>query len=340
MNMMEWVAGQIAAPVKKPLPILSFPAAQKLDVTVGELVNSPELQADAMYYIYEHEDMPAVLTFMDLSVEAEAFGSTVRYGDDEVPTVVGAIVDEDGDIDELVVPNPRAGRAGVCVEGVRLIAQRVHDKPIIAGNIGPFSLAGRLMDVNEIMLLCYDEPELVHGVLEKATDFIVGYVNELKAAGADGVLMAEPLAGLLSPDLMEEFSNSYVKRIVDEVQDDGFIVILHNCGPSVSHAIDGMVETGAMGFHLGNVVDMAEMLPHIPSDRLAFGNVDPAALICHGTSEDVYAATVELLEQCSSYSNFIVSSGCDIPKLAPWENIDAFFSATARFYERSASKVA
>ena len=38
---------------------------------------------------------------------------------------------------------------------------------MLAGNIGPFSLAGRLMDVNEIMYLCYDEPELVHGVLIK-----------------------------------------------------------------------------------------------------------------------------------------------------------------------------
>ena len=34
-------------------------------------------------------------------------------------------------------------------------------------------------------------------------------------AGADGIMMAEPLAGVLSPDMMAEFSAPYVKRIVD-----------------------------------------------------------------------------------------------------------------------------
>jgi uroporphyrinogen decarboxylase len=254
MDMKQWVADQIAAPVKKALPVLTFPAAEMMGITTKELIYSPDLQADAMMYIHDHTDMPAVLAFMDLSVEAEAFGSDIRYSDNEVPTVVGSIIDEDSNVDLLKVPNPREGRTGVCIEGVRKVAERVDDMPVIAGNIGPFSLAGRLMDVNEVMFLCYDEPELVHDVLDKVTDFIIDYTKELKAAGADGVLMAEPLAGLLSPDLTEEFSNPYVKRIVDECQDDEFIVIVHNCGSSVKNTIDSIVETGAMGFHLGNAV--------------------------------------------------------------------------------------
>ena len=335
MDMKQWVKDQIAAPVKKALPVLTFPAAEKMGVTTKELIYSPDLQAEAMMYIHDHTDMAAVLAFMDLSVEAEAFGSTIRYSDNEVPTVIGSIVDEDSNVDLLEVPDPREGRTGVCIEGVRKVAERVSDKPVIAGNIGPFSLAGRLMDVNEVMFLCYDEPDLVHAVLNKVTDFIIAYTKELKAAGADGVMMAEPLAGLLSPDLTEEFSNPYVKRIVDETQDDEFIVIVHNCGSSVKNTIDSIVATGAAGLHLGNAVDMAEMMPHIPEDVVCFGNVDPAAQFCHGTAESVYAATVELLEACSQYPNFIVSSGCDIPQLTPWENIEAFFSAVEHFYADS-----
>ena len=332
MDMKQWIQDQINAPVKKAMPVLTFPAAEMMGITTKELIYSSELQADAMKYIHDHTDMAAVLAFMDLSVEAEAFGSDIRYSDNEVPTVVGSIIDEDSNVDLLEVPNPREGRTGVCIEGVRLVAQSIHDKPVIAGNIGPFSLAGRLMDVNEVMFLCYDEPELVHDVLEKVTGFIIDYTKELKAAGADGVLMAEPLAGLLSPDLTEEFSNPYVKRIVDECQDDEFIVIVHNCGSSVKNTIDSIVETGAAAFHLGNAINMAEMMPHIPADVLCFGNIDPAAQFCHGTPESVYSATIELLEACSQYPNFIISSGCDIPQLTPWENIDAFFSAVEHFY--------
>ena len=161
MDMKQWGKEQISAPTKKALPILTFPAAEMMGITTKELIYSPELQANAMMYIHDHTDMAAVLAFMDLSVEAEVFGSKIVYSDDEVPTVVGSIIDEDSNVDLLEVPDPREGRTGVCIEGIRKIAERVNDKPVIAGNIGPFSLAGRLMDVNEVMFLCYDEPELV-----------------------------------------------------------------------------------------------------------------------------------------------------------------------------------
>ena len=88
MDMKQWVADQIQATKKKALPVLTFPAAQKMGITTKELIYSSDLQAEAMKYIYDHTDMAAVLAFMDLSVEAEAFGSTIRYSDDEVPTVI------------------------------------------------------------------------------------------------------------------------------------------------------------------------------------------------------------------------------------------------------------
>lgn len=45
-----------------------------------------------------------------------------------------------------------------------------------------------------------------------------------------GILMAEPLTGMLSPELAVEFSEPYVRQIVQAVQDDDFLVIYHNCG--------------------------------------------------------------------------------------------------------------
>ena len=44
------------------------------------------------------------------------------------------------------------------------------------------------------------------------------------------LIIAEPAAGLLSPEQCAEFSSPYVKKVVDAVQDDNFMVILHNCG--------------------------------------------------------------------------------------------------------------
>ncbi len=333
MDMKKWAAEQIAAERKKPLPVLSFPAVQMMGCTVAELIASPELQAEAMRLVAGRVDAAASVSFMDLSVEAEAFGSTVVVSDDEVPTVVGSVVDEDTDPAGLAVPEVGAGRTGLYVQAIREVAPKIADRPVFAGVIGPFSLAGRLADVSEVMILLYEEPELVHAVLEKCTEFICAYAAAFKEAGADGVVMAEPLAGLLSPELCGEFSAPYVKRIVDAVQDDSFAVVYHNCGGGAVAQMGEILSAGAAAYHFGNAVDMADVMPRIPEGVLALGNVDPAGQIRNGTPESVREATLALMESCSKYPNFIPSTGCDVPPMSPWENIDAFFAAVDEFYE-------
>ena len=331
--MKQWAADQIAAERKRPLPVLSFPAVQMMGCTVAELIGDAGRQAEAMRLVAGRVDAAASVSFMDLSVEAEAFGSTVVVSDDEVPTVVGSVVDEDTDPAGLAVPEVGAGRTGLYVQAIREVAPKIADRPVFAGVIGPFSLAGRLADVSEVMILLYEEPELVHAVLEKCTEFICAYAGAFKEAGADGVVMAEPLAGLLSPELCGEFSAPYVKRIVDAVQDDSFAVVYHNCGGGAVAQMGEILSAGAAAYHFGNAVDMADVMPRIPEGVLALGNVDPAGQIRNGTPESVREATLALMESCSKYPNFIPSTGCDVPPMSPWENIDAFFAAVDEFYE-------
>ena len=313
--------------VQRGMPILSFPAAQKLNVTVEQMVKDAELQAQAMETVARETDTLAAVSLMDLSVEAEAFGASVRFSADEVPAVTGQLVSDEEEANALEVPGLEAGRASVCVEGVRLAKERITDKPVLAGMIGPYSLAGRLMDVTEIMYICFDEPETVHTVLDKATQYLICYGEAMKAAGADGILMAEPLAGILSPDMAAEFSVPYVQRIVQALQTEDFAVIYHNCGNSVSSMLEEIFSQGAAAYHFGNAVDMEKVMQAAPADALCMGNVDPAAQFAQGTPESVAAATKELLAKCGGYKNFVPSSGCDIPAHAKWENIQAFFDA-------------
>ena len=80
---------------KRGLPILSFPAVQKLGVTVEQLVKDPELQAQAMATIARETDTLAAVSLMDLSLEAEAFGAEVRFSAHEIRAVVGQLVSDD-----------------------------------------------------------------------------------------------------------------------------------------------------------------------------------------------------------------------------------------------------
>ena len=333
-DMKQWLSQMLEAPVKKAMPVLSFPAVQLMDVSVRELISSSELQARGMELVAQRTDAAASVSLIVLALEAECFGAQIRFFDDEVPTVVGSLITSLEEAEAMPVPQVGAGRTGIYIEAIRQAAERITDRPVLAGVIGPFSLAGRLMDVSEAMIYCYEDPDMVHTLLKKATEFLISYSKEYKQAGANGIVMAEPLAGLLSPALAEEFSGPYVKQIVDAVQDDSFLVIYHNCGGSTIQTIDSILASGAAAYHFGNAIDMAEMIPHIPPETIVMGNVDPAREFRNGTPESIRRATLELMERCCSHRNFVISSGCDIPPLSRWENIDAFFAAVAEFYQK------
>lgn len=340
-NMYAWIEELKAAETKKALPVLSFPSVQLLGITVRELINDSDLQAKGMKAVADRVPTAAAVSLMDLSLEAECFGSKIRVSDEEVPTVVGSLIDaaldEDGRLEQakaLAVPKVGAGRTQIYIDAIEKAGNQITDRPVLAGVIGPFSLAGRLMDVTEAMIYCYDEPDMVHVLLQKATDFIIQYIKAYKAVGANGVVLAEPLAGLLSPGLAQEFSGDYCKQIVDAVQDENFIVVYHNCGNTAVLTMDSLLSCGAKAYHFGDAVDMAEVMAKIPSDVVALGNVSPAGEFRGGTPESIRQATWKVMEACCKYPNFVISSGCDIPPMSPWENIDAFFAAVDAFYQK------
>lgn len=229
INMKNWAREYIESSEKKAMPILSFPGIQLTGHTVEEMVKDGHLQALCMEAIAKKFDTGAAFSLMDLSVEAEAFGSPVHYSEDEVPTVTAALIHDEEEAEALKVPEVGAGRTGECIKGIREVAGLITDRPVLAGIIGPFSLAGRLLDMTEIMILCIEEPELVETVLEKATEFLIKYAKAFKEAGADGIAVAEPAAGLLSPNLIRDFSMPYVQRLIESVEDDNFMVLYHNC---------------------------------------------------------------------------------------------------------------
>lgn len=332
-NMSEWVKSLKGTGEKKPIPVLSFPCVSLLGITVRELISDSALQARGMKAVADRTDAGASVSFMDLSVEAECFGATVVVSDDEVPTVKGRIINDMDEAEALEVPAIGSGRTRIYIDAIEKAEELITDRPILAGMIGPYSLAARLLDVSEIMMDCYDDPDMVHLVLDKCTQFLIEYAKAYKAVGANGIVMAEPVAGLLSPSLEEEFSSPYVKRIVDAVQDDDFVVIYHNCGDNVPKMLDSIMTTGCAAYHFGNAMDMEkDIIPQVSSDTVVMGNIDPAGTLRMGTPEKVRVETLSLLEKCSKYPNFVLSSGCDIPPMTPWENIDEFFAASKAFY--------
>lgn len=328
---MKEIVKNMLADKSKTMPILSFPSVNLLGISVNQLISSSDMQVKGMQAIANRCNIGASLNMMDLSVEAEAFGSQIRFVDDEIPTVVSGVIDDIEDVDNIIVPQIGDGRTKIYIEAVKKAKELITDKPVFCGVIGPYSLASRLFDMTELMMECYDSPEEVKILVSKAKDFIIEYIRAFKAVGADGVVMAEPAAGLLSPSLQKEFSAPFVKEIIDAVSDDNFVFCYHNCGDAVLDMSESIASLGADIYHFGNAIELKDIIPLMPSDSVVMGNVDPV-LFKTGTPDDIKQSVQNVFDDCSKYDNFMISSGCDIPAESKWENIDAYFEKVKELY--------
>ncbi len=335
MNTYQWIRNLLGQAKRVAIPIMTHPGIELIGKQITDAVMDGGIHFRAIEALARRFPMAASTTIMDLTVEAEAFGAGLHLEENNIPSIAGRLVTDYAGVRELSVPTLDAKRIPQYLKADELAARHL-DIPVFAGCIGPFSLAGRLYGMTEIMISIYIEPETVALLLEKCTEFLLRYCQAIKQTGVAGVLMAEPAAGLLSNDDCRAFSSVHVRRIVEAVQDESFTVILHNCG-NTGHCTPAMLATGAGGYHFGNRADMVEALRMCPDEVPVMGNIDPVAVLKQAVPEQVYAETFALLERTADFPNFILSTGCDVSPHTPIENIEAFYRALEQYNERFSS---
>ena len=306
------------------LPIITYPGGPLIGASVRAIVSDAQTQFAAAKALHERFHTPVVLSAMDLSAEAEAFGCEIQMGDNEVPTVIGPLVTSYATAQALAVPAPGTARTRVHLDAVRQLRSLPDARRVLGSCVGPFSLAARLAGVSETCELTLTDPELVHLLLEKCTAFLTAYVQGFKAAGADGVLMAEPAAGLLSPPGLAVFSSVYIKRIITATEDSRFGIVLHNCAARLAH-LSAILESGATVLHFGAPMDIVAALGRVPANVVLCGNLDPTTVFVQASIAEMIHQTQSLLRATANHRNFIISSGCDVPAGAPLTNLQAFF---------------
>jgi uroporphyrinogen decarboxylase len=311
------------------MPVLSFPGAALANTNVRAMVTDPTKQAAAELALHTRYAAPFIMSAMDLSVEADEFGATIQMDDWEVPTVTARFVTDMPGIEQLRIPSIGSKRTAVYLKTVELLRAAGTDAVVLGGMIGPFSLAGRLFGVSEALAETAGEPDMMHALVKKTTTYLTAYARAFKAAGAQGLIIAEPTAGLMSPNSTAEFSSPYVKQIREAVEDESFTIILHNCGARIGH-LKASLASGATILHFGKPMDLPAALAQVPPDTILCGNLDPSEVFVGLTAGEVAARTSALLAATAQYKNFVISSGCDVPAGAPAANIEAFFSTVGR----------
>lgn len=311
----------------QPIPCLFYPMAGKMRIPLAELLADGEKQKQVLVAIAETYPVGAVVRMTELWCEAAAFGMECHISENDFPQLGKPLFADVNELATVQVPQAVNTVTKPLIDAVRLAAPNLG-KPLVVGATGPYTLGSVLCGSEDFMMHCMMEPDTVHPFLEKITAFLVEYIGIYKAAGAAAVMLAEPSTSMISPDMMVEFSNAYINKIVAPLQDDSFSVIYHNCG-AVNKHLETIAALGVDAFHFGSDVDLGRAIACIGGGKVVMGNVDPRLFIS-GSPADIAKAADTLLAQYSALGQWRLSTGCDLSPSASLANIDAFLQASEK----------
>ena len=308
------------------IPLAGFPGIQLTGTTVRENLFDPQTQIKSLMALYEAVKPDALFAMMDLTVEAEFLGCQLTVTDDDPPAVADPVLKDGDDIDAFFENKTVGGRMPLFADVVNKLKASL-EIPVCAYVIGPLTLAGEIMDLVHVMKATRKNPTMLHQVLSKATEVILHYANLLEQAGADLICILEPSAMMISAIQFKEFSGRYCQKIFR----DGIsgMRVLHICGDT-NHLISEMAKTSADGLSLDKQVNLPEASKTLGNDTVLIGNIDPVSVLTFGDAASVKQKSLGLIQSMNGKENFILSSGCDIPPLAPVENIQAMVSVRDR----------
>ena len=89
---------------------MTHPGIELIGSTVLKAVTDGQTHADAICALNEAFPAAAVTAIMDLTVEAEAFGTEIRFSENEIPNVIGRLVGDADEVAALEVPTLDKGR--------------------------------------------------------------------------------------------------------------------------------------------------------------------------------------------------------------------------------------
>lgn len=264
------------------------------------------------------------------TIEAEALGCVIKSGGEkdlpsvrEHPYKVG---------EQPVLPEDflQRGRIPELVKAIKLLKEYAGDEVfVIGGIIGPFSIAGSLVGVTEILKNSFRKPHLIEPYLEAGERAGTLLAGELIAAGVDALCIEDMMASLdmISPKIYREVVFPWEKKQIEQI--NKVPIIIHICG-KLDAVIDDIASMGVDGISIEtkvNAVEAAAKLKKYDRPVALIGGVDAVHTLFSGTPEKVAGEVVKAIED--GYT--MIAPGCSIPPAAPVSSLKAMVAAAAGF---------
>ena len=288
----------------------------------------------------ERYALDAAILFSDILTVPDAMGLGLSFAVGEGPRFARPVRDEAAvaalavpDMDKLRYVFDAVTSIRRALETTDADGRRVARVPLIGFSGSPWTLAtymvegGSSKEFAKVKGLMYEQPALLHRLLDTVTRAVVGYLNAQIAAGAQAVMVFDTWGGALSPATYREFSLDYMARIVDgvtrEAEDRRVPVILFTKGGGAW--LEAMADTGCDALGLDWTTDIGEARARVGSRVALQGNLDPCVL--YASPERIRAEVGQVLAGYGRGSGHVFNLGHGIHPHVDPEHAGAMVAA-------------
>lgn len=265
---------------------------------------------------------------------AEAMGVVPHYPKQGLIYVEKHPIDSINEIDKLKNITMESGRLKMYYNATARLREAAEGFCGVGVAVsGPITLAGFVLGTDKLLRAMIKAPEKVHELLRYVTynvKYVVDTFNKLDV----GFSMADPIASgtMLSPRMYKEFAYPYTSEISSYIKEKSKRgPSYHVCGNTGK--IRKYVKELDIGlFSVDNEMNIEETCEFFSDSKAIAGNVDPVAVVCNGSREDIEREVKRcILAGRKCEKGFVLTPGCNIPLATTDENIDVFLDAGRKY---------
>jgi uroporphyrinogen decarboxylase len=313
------------------VPLVISHAAARRGVPFRYYNTNPKVLVDCQVAAWQDYGYDGIHVTTDNWILPQALGVSVQFYDDLPPTGLKRPLAKARDLSLLPPLDEAKGAARMSLlpEATRYARDLLGDSCFIKTNFdqGPFSLCTAVRGIDLLMMDLYDDEQFVFDLLAIAIEMVVHLGITAGRAGAHAVTFGDSVAGLLSRRDFAKFAFPAEREVISRLHAALDIpVFLHICGRA-SHIIDYMADTGAEVLELDHFNDFADIKRRVGARTCLEGNLDPTVVLLQGTPELVRQRSLEVIAAAGAGGGLILSSGCEVPRDTPPENIRAMMEA-------------
>ena len=310
-----------------------IPFLPQLGMTPKELRLEPDKFVKAMIYV--DEAIPSDATFFivgDEGLTAEVLGKEVGFTREQLLALYrerAHLLEDKFFLARFKLPDLKQGqRLPYYMEICRLAVSQLKETAVLPFIPSPWSTAMGWRGIEELIFDTQDDPDFIHQLLHFTTEYSKMVGEAILETGIGYVVIGEPSAScsVISPKMFREWVKPYMMEAVDYLKGlQKGKVLLHMCGYT-DPIMEDLVEIGFDGLSIDSPSSLQRMVD-ISQNRVAIIGNASTEMFLGGTKEQIEEAVKEGIATAAEGNGYILCSGCQVPELAPLENVHSFLDA-------------